>query len=425
MRVQPNHQAAAAHVHAAWLAPAAVAVVSGGIGAITVQMGLSARQGLAAAFCLAAMALWATAALSEAATALAFFAAATVSGVAAPATIFSGFASSAFWLVLGGMILAQAMAQTGLGGRLARAVSRPLAGSYRKLIAGTLVITFALAFLMPSNMGRIALLMPIMLALADELGLAPGRPGRTGVVLAVGFGTFLLSTSILPANVPNLVMAGSAETLFGIHIDYVQYLVLHAPVLALAKGMLLTFLICRLFPDQVSTAVAPPVPATSLSGSERRLVAILAVTLMLWIAAPLHGIAPAWIGLAAALACLLPGIGVVPADVYNQINHRTLLYVAALLGVVAVINDIGLGTLLARGLQSALPLAAGAPAVNFAALTLLSVAISLVASANAVGAIYTPMAQSLSVATGFDLTTVIMIQVIGFSTVLLPKLGPR
>lgn len=409
---------------ATWPKPAAIAMAGAGIGALAIAMGLPVRQGLTAGLGLAAMALWATAAVPDVVTALGFFAVATVAGVAAPATIFAGFASSAFWLVLGGMILADAMATTGLGARLARAISRPLAGSYRRLIVGTLVITFALALVMPSNMGRIALLMPIMLSLADESGLAAGRPGRIGVVLAVGFGTFLLSTSILPANVPNLVMAGAAETQFGIHLDYARYFALHAPVLALAKGALLADLICRLFPDAVSTAPPATGPTTRLSGDERRLVGILAVTLALWITTPLHGIAPAWVGLAAALTCLLPGVGMASAEVYSRINHRTLLYVAALLGVVAVVNDVGLGARLAQAVQSVLPLAPGAAATDFAALTLLSLAISLIASANAVGAVYTMMAPGMSAATGFDLTAVIMIQVVGFSTVLLPYQAP-
>ena len=46
--------------------------------------------------------------------------------------------------------------------------------------------------------------------------------------LAVGFGTFQLSATILPANVPNLVMSGAAEGSYGIHLNYVPYLLLHA-----------------------------------------------------------------------------------------------------------------------------------------------------------------------------------------------------
>ncbi len=84
---------------------------------------------------------------------------------------------------------------------------------------------------MPSNMGRIAVLMPVVMALADRAGLPAQGRGRTGLALVVGFGTFQLSASILPANVPNLVMVGAAESAYGIRLAYLPYLALHAPVL--------------------------------------------------------------------------------------------------------------------------------------------------------------------------------------------------
>ena len=117
------------------------------------------------------------------------------------------------------------------------------------MTAGVVTLTYLLAFVMPSNMGRIALLMPIVLAYADRIGLAPGSRGRIGLALAVGFGTFQLSTSILPANVPNLVMAGSIEGSYGLQLGYLPYLRLHAPVLGILKGVLLTCCIAWMFRD--------------------------------------------------------------------------------------------------------------------------------------------------------------------------------
>lgn len=65
--------------------------------------------------------------------------------------------------------------------------------------------------------------MPIVMALADRAGLHEGSQGRTAFALAVGFGTYQLSASILPANVSNLVMTGAAESAFGIHLSYLPY----------------------------------------------------------------------------------------------------------------------------------------------------------------------------------------------------------
>ena len=76
---------------------------------------------------------------------------------------FSGFASSAFWLVLSGFVLGTAIRSTGLADRLANRLLPHLAGSWPRLVGGVVAISYALAFVMPSNMGRITLLMPIVM----------------------------------------------------------------------------------------------------------------------------------------------------------------------------------------------------------------------------------------------------------------------
>lgn len=118
------------------------------------------------------------------------------------------------------------------------------------MVASVVLLSYALAFVMPSNMGRIALLMPIVAAMARRAGIADGSRGWFGLALAVGFGTFQLSATILPANVPNLVMSGAAEGSYGIHLNYVPYLLLHTPVLGWLKGAVLVALICWLFPGK-------------------------------------------------------------------------------------------------------------------------------------------------------------------------------
>ena len=121
-----------------------------------------------------------------------------------------------------------------------------------------------------------------VLAYADQIGLVAGRRGRIGLALAVGFGTFQLSTSILPANVPNLVMAGSIATSYGLQLGYLPYLWLHAPVLGILKGAVLVACIAGLFRD--TPEAAPPAPAARpLSAAEKRLAVLLGLTLLGWV----------------------------------------------------------------------------------------------------------------------------------------------
>jgi di/tricarboxylate transporter len=135
----------------------------------------------------------------------------------------------------------------------------------------------------------------------------------------------------------------------------------------IAKSALLVLLICRLFPDIIAPVTTSELAGTRtpMSARERRLSVVLTATLCFWVTEELHGIAPAWVGLAAAVVCLLPGLGMLPPDAFNSINHRTLLYVAALLGVVTVISETGLGAAFAKLVLASLPLRAGADTWNF------------------------------------------------------------
>ncbi|HEY0330855.1 MAG TPA: SLC13 family permease [Rhodopseudomonas sp.] len=368
----------------------------------------------------AAILLWAAAWLPEFLTALLFFAAAMLLRVAPADTVFAGFFSAAFWLVLSGFVLGTAIRKVGLADRAARLLAPRLTTSWPLMVGGVVLLCYALAFVMPSNMGRITLLVPIVLALADRAGLTAGSRGRSGLVLAVGFATFELSASILPSNVPNLVLVGAAESAFGLHFSYLSYFLLHAPVLGLAKGVLLIVCVCVMFPARPQPIIdtEPPAP---LSAEARRLSWLLLATLALWISDSWHGISPAWIGLAAACLCLLPRIGFLNAEEFaSGVNIRTCLYVAGILGLAAVVTQSGLGEAVGRYIIQALPLRPQQPALDFASLLGLSSALNFVVTGNGVPAIFTPLARLLADSTGLPLMTVLMSQVFGYATPLLP-----
>ncbi|BDH44034.1 citrate transporter [Salmonella enterica subsp. enterica serovar Choleraesuis] len=350
---------------------------------------------------LLTLVLWATSALPEFITALIFFALAAMCKVVPPEVLFSGFASSAFWLVFSGFVLGIAIRKTGLADRVAYSISGRLDKRWWRMVASVVLLSYGLAFVMPSNMGRIALLMPIVAAMARRAGIEDGSRAWFGLALAVGFGTFQLSATILPANVPNLVMSGAAEGAYDIHLSYLPYLLLHTPVLAWLKGSLLVVLICWMFPGNPQPPKDKQVPGP-MSGDEKRLAWLLVAVLGLWVTGSWHGIGAAWVGLAAACITLLPRVGFINGEEFAAgVNIRTCLYVAGILGLAACVTYAGLGQLAGDKLLTVMPLDPQRPFSSFAALTGITTALNFMMTANGVPALYTTFAESFSQATGF------------------------
>src|ERR1700744_3494184 len=367
-----------------------------------------------------AILLWATSALPEYLTALLFFAAITVFRAAPADVVFSGFQSEAFWLVLGGFVMGTAIRKVGLADRIARGLAASLSGSWFGMVLGVVLLTYALAFVMPSNMGRITLLMPIVMALADRASLREGSPGRIALALAVGLGTYELSASILPANVPNLIMTSAAEHAYGVHFNYMPYFLLHAPVVGVLKGIVITLCLVRMFPAS-PLQIKDDGQRSKLSAAELRLSDILLVTLLLWMTDSWHGIRPAWVGLVSACLCLLPGVGFLNGEEFAAgVNIRACIYLAGILGLAAVVAWSGLGAQIGHLLLPLLPLDPARPAGTFVSLLGLATALNFVVTANGLPAVFTPLAQSIADHGGLSLSTVLMSQVFAYATPLMP-----
>ena len=380
----------------------------------------------AAGLAVFAVGFWATAVISWHLTAIAFFLFAMLFAVAPAPVVFSGFHSTAIWLVFGGLVIGVAVRRSGLGERFARVLASRAGVSYAGIIAGIVAVSTVLALLMPSSMGRVLIFLPIVLTLADRLGFGPGSRGRTGMALAATMGTVMTGFGILPANVANMVLSGASETLYGYVPAYGEFLLLHFPVTAALKAVALVVCILLMFRDRPRPLARPAAAAAPVGAGERRLMVILGVALALWATDFLHHVSPAWIALGAAFVCLLPRIGMVPAKAFNgEIDYGSLFYVAGLLGLGAVVAESGLGDVLAGALVDALGFTPGEHARNFAAVSVLASTLALVTTSAALPAVMTPLGASIAEATGLPLETVLMSQVIGFSTVLLPyQLAP-
>lgn len=387
-------------------------------------IGLSVTTMHAAGLVVLAIGLWAFHLLPEHITGLIFMALAVLLAVAPPQVVFSGFTSATMWLVLGGLFIAEAVRATGLGERLARLLLDRYTSSYLAALIGVSVVATLLTFLMPATIGRVLLLVPIIAALANRMGFEPGSSGYNGLLLCAIMTTYHSGTGVLPANAPNLVLAGAAETLYHLQITYAEYFLVQFPVMGMLKlgasiGVLLFF-----FPahPQVAPSAAPLAPMTA---AERRLSLILLVSLLFWATDFLHHIKSGWIALVAGIMCMMPRLGVIPVSAFNEkVRYGPFFYVAAILGLGGVMTDSGLTKAIGDMLTGTLHIMKGADALNYATLVAMSTLTGVVTTNPAQPALLAPLAAHFAEATGWPLKAVLMTMAVGYSTMLLPHMVP-
>lgn len=389
--------------------------------------GLSDSIMKGSAISLFAVGLFATSAVPEHLSALLFLTLAMILGVAPADVVFAGFYSTAFWLLFGGIIIGVAVQKTGMGARLAAVIANRFMGSYRSLVIGLVIVGVALSFVMPSTLGRIIMLIPLVISLCDHMGYKEGDTERAGLVLATVFGTWMPATSILPSNVPNMVLAGVAEREFDVIFTYGNYLLTHMPINGILKAVTIVAGVLLLFPERPGGAPiqAERQQSQPLKGDGRRLTLILCITIALWALDFVHGVSPAWIGMLAALACMLPGFGMLTTDDFKtKVSYPALIYIGGILGLGAVLVETGAGDAVGGWLLSHVPLSPDAPFTSFMSLIGLGMAVNMASTAPSVPAIVGPLSGQLSELSGFPVHAVLMTQVIGYTSVILPYQVP-
>ena len=383
-----------------------------------------------AAVVLVTLVFWSSGCVPPFLAGLIFFALVTTLGLISPSIVFAGFGSTAVWLIISGFIIGAAISKSGLGQKLAILISPYLTVSYSRLIAGLVLSAMLLGFIMPSSVGRAVVLIPIGMALADTVGLKKGSNGRIGIATALAISCNMPSFAILPANIPNMILAGSSETLFSLTFGYTEYLLLHFPVLGILKSLVVIWLVLRIFPDEIAVpAENEETNSESFASSQKdqkKVGILLAFTLLFWITDTIHGINPAWVGLVTAIILLLPKWGVVEPKAFNSsVDFATVIFVAGALGLGALVNESGIASAMGELFSHLLPADQSNAFLSFMALSVISTLTGLVATIPGVPTVLTPMAEGFAQVTGFSLPAVLMTQVIGFSTVLFPyQVGP-
>lgn len=396
--------------------------------AVAALLWLQARDGAlipaaaakAAALGVVAVGFWAFRLASEGLVGLIVFAVAVLAGIAPPAVVLSGFGSSIFWLAFSSFVLSAALHASGLTERLSGILAGWFAGSYRRAVIGTIVAGSALCFVLPSAFGRLAILVPVVVDLALKLGLERGSVGYRGLITGTILGAIMPGYAILPANLPNVLILGTAEALYQVSIGYGLWFAAHAPISGLLRTALMAAIVLFLYPASAA-ARGTSSPSRPVGRAERATGGILLATLALWMTDAWHGISPGWVGLSAAIACL---VSMADREKQEETIRRadlpTLFYVSAVMGLGAILDYSGAAAALGRTLVAVLDLTGNPLWLTFAKLLAAFSATGLAIVNTGLPAVLTPLAGPLAEAAGMKLPGMLMLQGLVTSVIVFP-----
>lgn len=266
--------------------------------------------------------------------------------------VFSGFTSSAVWIIIPAFLFGHVIQDTGLGVRLTAMILNRFQGDILRTAFGLMLIGIVFSMLTPSITVRIAIIMPIVLGIIKALQL-PGRSREAAFISLVAYTAILIpgngwltGSLVGPINIGLL----SPELRQGLDwFNYTRALILPWGIITL---LLLLYLFLVFRPKragekhaQAYHGIKPePVSKREISGG-----AILALCFLGYLTTPLHGLESVTITAVTLFLLFFSGTLSVHA-ISTGVNWDVVLFIGSIMSIPMVLENIGLITVLTGGL---------------------------------------------------------------------------
>ncbi len=270
-------------------------------------------------------------------------------GAAGADIVLSGFSSGSTFLILAGLMMARGISQTTLGERAAYRTILKFKASPRGSLLALLITLQLLAFFVPATAVKATLLLPITYTIGQNL-IKTGSDPRVYKMLLLGlaYGTHVTALAVLPGAIGNVITAELISSNLGYEMTYTRWLIYFAPIsitLIPCTWLILT----RVFPSDNEGQPEQRVDFLQqklkefgpLNSGEKRLIAILFITVILWMTDFIHGWPTFVPAMLAVILMALPGVGFIKWESLLQINWGNVLMVGTNLSMGLVFISTG------------------------------------------------------------------------------------
>lgn len=279
--------------------------------------GLSPAGKKSIAVAVFAIIVWITQAMEDAISGLVIVFLLAALGATKLGPAFSGYASTAVWLIVIGFIMAGCMEKCGLSKRIALILVNSANGSAIKIYWAVALVMAITSFLVPSITARTLLMLPIILGIGQAFG---AKPGQSNIVKALLFivamsGT-MMSIAILTAHVGNPITTGLIEVATKQTISWSEWFKVGAPP-AFLLAVISVFIIQKMWAPEIKVLengqnyIKKELDLLGkLTREEKYTMAVFLLTLVLWATDSVHKVSVVLVGIVSVVLLLWPGCGV-------------------------------------------------------------------------------------------------------------------
>ncbi len=215
--------------------------------------GLSVEGARAVAVFILCISFWVTAWIPLGVTSLMGMALIPLLGIMSAAEAFAFFGDRALFFILGALMLAAAIYQTGLGARIALVLLIKFDHKPKKIILGIMLTSAILSCIMPEH-AVAAMLFPIVLEIARSLNLQPGLSNMgKALFLAMAWGAIIGGVTTYLGGARNILAVGLLEKSYGLSIGFFEWIKYSFP-LPIIILFVSYFLIMKYFKPEIDEA---------------------------------------------------------------------------------------------------------------------------------------------------------------------------
>jgi sodium-dependent dicarboxylate transporter 2/3/5 len=256
-----------------------------------------------------------------------------------------GFTNPAVALIAASLVIATAMAITGLDKRVAFVVISLIGTSRSRLLLGTIIVMAVLAFFVPTASARVACLVPIILGMISALGIDKHSRLAGMLMMSIVYLSLIWAIGIETGAAQNVYVNALMDRTIHVRISWIDWLVVGAPY-SIAMSVALYFVLMKMMaPPAAEAAVVGsghlgPAPGP-MTTDEIKLLVFSLILLGFWATEDkLHSFDSSTVAVAAVALMFVPKIGVID---WKQVQSRIPWGILIQLSV-----GVGLGTALLK-----------------------------------------------------------------------------